>query len=84
MPGGDGFILAFGAYDRNKQKLSGWIKVMPEFDSPLLEELAERSGIQADKAYIIKFDRGKGDNLSFRLLHKGIVDQCPPQLFVAR
>lgn len=84
VPGGDGFILSFTARDNRSEEMIGWIRVLPEFDSPLLEELAQRNGIDADKAYIVKFDRGKGNPMSFRSLHKAIVDACPPELLVAR
>lgn len=83
LPGGDGFIIAFMTRDKRAQQMIGWVRVMREFDSPILEEAAQR-GIHAEKAYVVKFDRGQGDPLAFRTLHKAIVDLCPPDLLIAR
>lgn len=82
-PGGEGFILAFSTLDKRRQPLVGWIRVVREFDCPIIDELAAQ-GVKADKAFIVKFDRSQGDPLAFRVLQKAVVDVCPPDLLVAR
>lgn len=76
--GGDGCVIEFATRDKRQQNLGGHAKIMREFDSPLIEELAPfwtRS--EQVEVYVVKFSKTKGDQMEFRRLYQAVKVAMP-------
>ena len=80
-PGGDGVDIAFTTRDEQGQQLTGNVKILREFDSPLIEDLAPYWTKGGDvQVYTVKFTRRVGNPLQLRKLYQMVKVAMPPGL----
>lgn len=80
-PGGDGVDIGFTIRDEQGQQLTGNVKILREFDSPLIEDLAPYWTKGGDvQVYTVKFTRRVGNPLQLRKLYQMVKVAMPPGL----